>query len=157
LDATTGVFQPAPGYAYPQTFGLLAHRDSLLVATANSGIFQVTGNSVKPIPLNKIKNTNFYTLARSRQDADRIWVTTTDGLASIRWDAGRWVDEGLVAKTPEARSIVEPEPGLLWLGTNSQGVARIRLQGDSLLNPKVALFGKTDGLPDDGGVSVHLM
>jgi signal transduction histidine kinase/DNA-binding response OmpR family regulator len=157
LDVTTGVFQPVPGYAYSQTFGVLAHRDSLLVVAANSGIIQVTGNSLKPVLLNKTTNTSFYTLAQSRQDANRIWVGAEDGLASIRWDAGHWVDEGLVAKASDVRSIAEPEPGLLWLGSNSQGVVRIRLQGDSLLNPKVERFGKTDGLPDNGGVSVHLM
>ncbi|HEX5690381.1 MAG TPA: triple tyrosine motif-containing protein, partial [Roseiflexaceae bacterium] len=82
---------------------------------------------------------------------------TQDGLASIRREAGRWVDEGLALKAPQIRYVVEPEPGVLWLGRSTQGVMRVRLQGDSLLNPEVKRFGKADGLPNDGGVAVFYM
>ncbi|MGE0130550.1 MAG: response regulator [Blastocatellales bacterium] len=156
LDAGTGMFHPVPGLANLSAFGLLAHGDSLLVAAATDGVYQLTENSVRLVFPNKTRNA-YFVMTHSRQNANRIWLGVNDGLASVRWDAaGRWVDEGMVVKTPIVRSIVEPEPGLLWLGTESHGVARVRLQGDSLLNPKVERFGKADGLPDDGGVSVHL-
>jgi signal transduction histidine kinase/CheY-like chemotaxis protein/ligand-binding sensor domain-containing protein len=157
LDSTTGVFQPVPGLPAVSAFGLLTHGDSLLVSVGNAGVFQLTGNAVKTVLQQSTSISVYFAMAHARQDANRIWVCTGEGLASLRWDAaGRWVEEGLVAKTPTIRSIVESEPGVLWLGTESQGVARVRLQGDSLLNPKVERFGKSDGLPDDGGVSVHL-
>jgi signal transduction histidine kinase len=156
LDATTGMFRPVPGYESRAAFGMLVHGDSLLASGNRDGVFQITGNTVKPIIRNKSIDNGSFAMAHARQNANRIWLCTGDGLVSFRWDAtGRWVDEGLVAKAPAIRSIVEPEPGLLWLGTESQGVVRVRLQGDSLLNPKVERFGKADGLPTDGGVSVH--
>ncbi|MCG3163946.1 MAG: Sensor histidine kinase RcsC [Acidobacteria bacterium] len=161
LDAATGVFQPVPGFKSLQLFGLLSHGASLLVADGGGGVSQLTGNTVKPVVRPSTSANAYFAMAHSRQDANRVWLCTARGLASIRWDtaAGRWVDEGLIVQTPIVRSVVEPEPGLLWLGTESRGVARVRLQGDSLLNLKVAKverFGKADGLPDDGGVSAHL-
>ncbi|MBI1764446.1 MAG: GAF domain-containing protein [Acidobacteria bacterium] len=156
LDSATGMFRPVPGSESQATFGLLVHGDRLLASGSRDGILQITGNTATPFLHNEAIDAGSYAMAHARQNANRIWLATGEGLASFRWDvAGRWVDEGLVAKMPIVRSIVEPEPGLLWLGTESQGVVRVRLQGDSLLNPEVKRFGKADGLPTDGGVSVH--
>lgn len=157
LDTATSTFQPVPGFAYAQAFGALLYGDQLLVAVGTDGVVQVTGNTVQPVRLDKTTDTGVFALAVSRQNANRVWLCTQDGLAAMRRDAtGRWVDEGLVAKTPALRSIVEPEPGVLWMGAEAQGVVRVRLQGDSLQNPKVERFGKAEGLSSAGGGSVFL-
>jgi signal transduction histidine kinase/DNA-binding response OmpR family regulator len=156
LDGRTGQFRSVPGMESLPSFGLLSHGDSLLVAGARDGVFQITGTTVRKVLEFQGGNGAFH-LAHSRQDPNRVWIATLDGLASMRQDSsGRWVDEGMVASVAKIRSIVEPEPGLLWLGTESQGVARVRLAGGSLQNAKVERFGKADGLPTDGGMSVHL-
>ncbi len=157
LSAGSGMFQVVESFGSHSAYSLLAQGDSVLVAKGTGGLFQMQGNSVQPILPNNTTNKSFYVLAHARQGSNRIWLGTGAGLASIRQDAaGLWVDEGLVAKTAKIRSIVEPEPGLLWLGTESKGAVRVRLQGDSLLNPKVEEFGIAAGLPEEGGMSVHL-
>jgi hypothetical protein len=156
LDGRTGQFRSVPGLESISSFGLLSDGNSLLVAGARDGVFQLTGTTVRKILGFQSGNGGDF-LAQSRQDPNRVWIGTIDGLASMRQDpSGRWVDEGTVAAMPDVRSIVEPEPGLLWLGTLSRGVERVRLAGGSLQNAKVEHFGKADGLPTDGGVSVHL-
>ena len=158
LDAKAGEFRPIQGAGQGagqnmETWGLLVHGDSLLAAGSRAGIFQVTGNSVKPaIPAKP--GVAYYSLAKSRSDPNRVWLGTDEGLGAMRWNGTSWVDEGVIAKTPVIRSIVEPEPGLLWLGTQAQGVIRIKFRNDGLSNLDQKRFGKQDGLPADGGVFV---
>lgn len=156
LDAATGQLQQVTEVKDPENFGLLVHGDTLLALSAQYGIYQFTGHrltGVLPFPRS---TTSPYSMAQSRQDANRVWVCTSEGLAAIRKDAaGRWGYEGLIANLPTLRSIVESEPGVFWIGTEGRGVVRIRLQGDSLLNPKIEFFTSANGLPDDGGVSVN--
>jgi hypothetical protein len=155
LDSTTGEFQTVPVAGLHAAFGLLEHGNSLLIASGEETVYQLTGSIVRPV-LQLPGAASSMVLANSRQEANRVWIGTTDGLASMRQDpSGRWVYEGSVT-TPQVRSIVEPEPGLLWLGTQSEGVIRMRLTGDSLRNAKVERFGRAQGLPTDGGVNTHL-
>jgi signal transduction histidine kinase/ligand-binding sensor domain-containing protein len=155
LDGTTGQFQTVPAVGLISVFGLLPHGNALLVAGEDK-LFQVTGTNVRQL-VQFSGATSAMVLAQSRQDANRVWIGTTDGLAAMRQEpSGRWLYEGPVAATPQVRSIVEPEPGLLWLGTQSEGIIRIRLAGDSLRAASVERFGKAQGLPTDGGVTAHL-
>ena len=48
--------------------------------------------------------------------------------------------------------IIEPEPGVLWVGTAEQGVIRVRYTSQN--PPTVERFGRAHGLANDGGVSV---
>ena len=156
LDGRTGQFRNVPSLDTDSSFGMLVHGDSLLVASSTSKIFQMTGTALKPVLQLSVNNIP-YMLAQSRQDPNRVWIGTGDGLFSMREESpGQWIDEGKVASAPDVRSIAEPEPGLLWLGTQSHGVVRVQLAGDSLRNAKVERFGKANGLPSDGGVGVHL-
>jgi signal transduction histidine kinase len=157
LDGTTGEFQAVPAAGVYSVFGLLQHGNSLLIASGEEEILQLTGNNVRLV-VRLPDAARAMVLTHSPQDANRVWIGATDGLSAMRQDpSGRWVYEGRVAATPLVRSIVEPEPGLLWLGTESEGVRRVRLTGDSLRDARVERFGKAQGLPTDGGVSVHLV
>jgi signal transduction histidine kinase/ligand-binding sensor domain-containing protein len=151
LVPETREFRAIQGIESAGIVGLLVHGDRLLATAGRDGLFEVTGHVAKPVAQSSL----YLSMASSRQDPQRIWLGTRAGLASMRWE-GRWVDEGMIASTPEVRSIVEPEPGVLWLGTQAQGVVRIRFRGNSRDDPEVKRFGKADGLPGDGGVSVHL-
>jgi len=152
LDPLAGEFRPIQGIETSGIVGLLVHGDRLLAAAGRDGLFEVKGTSSKPVT----KSAFSAVMVNSRQDPARVWVGTRAGLASILEERGSWVDEGLMVPTPEVRSIVEPEPGLLWLGTQARGVVRIQFGGDPKTKPEVKAFGRADGLPGDGGVSVHL-
>jgi signal transduction histidine kinase len=151
LDPSTRQFRTVTGLETPAVVGLLVHGDRLLAACARDGLFEVRGD--RAVALNKAAFAE--ALVHSRQNPARVWVGSRTGLMAIRDQGGRWVEEGLVAATPEIRNIVEPEPGVLWLGTQARGVVRVRLRGAALEQPEVKLFGPADGLPGQGGVSVH--
>ncbi|MBL8229846.1 MAG: GAF domain-containing protein [Bryobacterales bacterium] len=156
LGAGAGEFRTVAGTEVHSIFGLLSRGDSLLMAGgASASVLQLRGSSLKEaIPV--VRGLNVFTLQQSRVHADRVWLGTSLGLASIREVApGNWVYEGIRAATPIVRSIVETEPGVLWMGTQSQGVVRVQFSGDSLENPKMERFGQADGLPYDGGFSVN--
>jgi len=150
LDAQAGEFRAVAGIETLGIVGLLVRGDRMLAAAGRDGLFEVKGHESKPVS----KSAFSAVMVNSRQDAARVWVGTRAGLASVLDQGnGRWVDEGLMVPTPEVRSIVEPEPGLLWLGTQARGVVRIRFGSGK---PEVKAFGRAEGLPGEGGVSVHL-
>lgn len=151
LVPETGEFRAIQGIESAGIVGLLVHSDRLLATAGRDGLYEVQGTAAKPVAQSSL----YLAMAGSRQNPDRVWLGTRAGLASMRWE-GRWVDEGMIASTPEVRSLVEPEPGVLWLGTQAQGVVRVRFAGGNLAKPEVKRFGKSDGLPGEGGVSVHL-
>ncbi len=156
FDQRAGEFQTVTGTEVHSVFGLLSRGRALLMASGSSaGILQLQGtalNEAIALP----PGLNFFTLYPSRRDPDRVWIGTSQGLAAMRETApGRWIYEGVLAATPIIRSIVETDSGGLWIGTQSQGVARIQFNGDSIEKPKVERFGQADGLPYDGGFSVH--
>ncbi|MEO8658237.1 MAG: ATP-binding protein [Bryobacteraceae bacterium] len=151
LEPKTGEFRLIEGIETSGVVGLLVHGDRLLAAAGTDGLFEVEGNKAK-----RVAQTSVYlALANSQQDPNRVLLGTRAGLASMRWE-GHWVDEGMIAATPEVRNIVESEPGVLWLGTQARGVVRVRLPLDAQAKTEVKHFGKSDGLPGDGGTSVHL-
>jgi hypothetical protein len=148
LDPETGDFKIVPGTKNLVAIGLLAHKDRLLLIAGVDGVFEWNGGTLRSIL--KGSNGNGYRSAYvSKQSEDRVWLTSRDGLASIRRDvSGRWIDEGVVV--PSLSDIVlmaESPPGTLWLTTRTRGMDRVQLQGASLQNPAVERdFGKAHGL-----------
>ena len=152
FDLKSREFRVVEGTENKYIFALRVHGDALLAAAGSAGLFQITGNKAQAAIPGK---NGYYGMVPSRHDPNRIWLGTRLGLGAIRkGPTGQWIDEGIVVTAPEVRTVVEPEPGLLWLGTMSKGVVRVRLQGGGQ-EPEVKRFGKADGLPGDGGVSVH--
>jgi signal transduction histidine kinase len=158
LDAQSGSFRlisGLPGGTANAAWGLLPVGDTLLAALT-TGIYRIDGKVASAIRQDLSGAYSPFVLRRSRQDGNRVFVGLIDGLASMRRDAtGRWLDEGRIAALPVIRNIVEQEPGTLWLGTESSGIIRVRLTAGSLHNPIVDRFGRAQGLPGDGGASVH--
>jgi signal transduction histidine kinase len=153
LDPATREFRMVAGLETPGVVGLLVRGDRLLATAGRDGLFEVKGD--RAVSINK--GAFSAAIAASRQDPARVWVGTRAGLLAIREEGGRWIDEGIIAATTEIRSIVEPEPGLLWLGTQARGVVRVKIRADDWKKPEVKAFTFADGLPGKGGVSVHLI
>jgi len=148
-------FEPVSGITgVPQSFDLLSVGDELLAAV-NAGLYRIRGT--KATLLKKSFGLSFAPLAlhRSRLNPNRVIVGMYDGLSAFRFDKGKWIDEGRIEGVSEyITSIVEPEPGLLWLGAYSRGTLRVRYNEKSLRNPSVERFGPVNGLPE-GGVTVY--
>ena len=142
-------FQPLPEIK-SQTWAFLDCGPALLVANY-SGVYELRGGALKPVrPSAQIP----HALCRSRQDPSRVFVGLQGGLASMRWETGRWVDEGkMPGIAEEIRSLFAAEDGRLWAGTNSQGVLRLSFPagwkgGSTDPAPTIERFGIDQGLPD---------
>ncbi|HEY2431500.1 MAG TPA: ATP-binding protein [Vicinamibacterales bacterium] len=95
----------------------------------------------------------------SKIDPTRVWVGQFDGLSSLRWVGGRWIDEGRIDGIGEQlRTLVESADGTLWAGTQSQGALRVRFASPPVAGvprpaASVDTYGTKDGLPA-GGIAI---
>ena len=59
-----------------------------------------------------------YTLLQSRKSPNRVFVGGDSGLSSMRWEGGKWIDEGRLANfTDGFQSLAEQSDGTLWAGS----------------------------------------
>jgi signal transduction histidine kinase/DNA-binding response OmpR family regulator len=146
-------FRPVPGMS-DICWSLLSIGDSLLAAT-KQGIFRIKNN----IPARIIDKPS-YVLSRSRQNTNRIWAGTREGLISLGFGekTGRWTEEYKYENiNREIRTIEEDPHGNLWLGTLTQGVLNVRFPvpagapgagaGKTAANPVAIHYGPAQGLP----------
>jgi signal transduction histidine kinase/DNA-binding response OmpR family regulator len=130
-----------------------------MLATCNEGLYEVNGTRAIPIKTPADLSFNSFALKASAGDPSRVWVGLRDGLASLRYENGRWNDEGRVAGITEyVRSVFENADGSLWAGTETQGVMRIRFRvrpSPSEPHPPadITRFNQSTGLPE-GGITV---
>lgn len=86
-------------------------------------------------------------LLRSRFDPARAWVGAESGFAILRRGADGWQ---LAARHTEMRarimSIVETASGEAWLGSEDQGLVRVRLAADPAQAPQIDRFERELGL-----------
>ena len=131
-----------------------------LLLTASDGLYRVTGAVAEPIVESANRSFGTFVVTTSRVDPHRIWVGLADGLASLIWADGRWVNEGRVAGVADqVRSLHQQADGTLWAGTQSSGL--LLLRGADIASgagprpsaPTVERYGADQGLAP-GGSSV---
>jgi signal transduction histidine kinase len=153
LDTIRRQFRVVSGIT-ARSWWLLPVDDQLLVAT-DDGVYRVVAN--KALAVMKSVGQSFYTysLFRSRRNPNRVFAGLLDGLAILRLDRGRWIEEWRVNGLNQAiRNFAETDDGKLWMGTHSTGLLRMDIaafSGDQ--PPEMEKFGAEHGLPQ-GGVSV---
>lgn len=118
------------------------------------GLFTLKGPEARPIW--KFPST-IYCLLRSRSDPQRIFVGLQTGLASLRREGSKWIDEGLVPNlTGQVRSLVEQEDGSLWVGTGASGVFHLSFtQAQARAVKQLQAYGVGEGLPSLNHTYVH--
>ncbi|MBE2213611.1 MAG: response regulator [Opitutaceae bacterium] len=142
-----GRFERVPDAAGFMPYDLLAHPSGLVVV-GDAGLFRyangvMTHDFDAPHSLNRV--------ARSRSDPDRVFVGGIGFIHTLRWDGTAWRDEGAIASfKDDARTLVEDEHGVLWIGTPSRGVVRVRrtAAGASWQSAETDLFDTKRGLPE---------
>ena len=109
-------------------------------------IISCTG-SIKELSNDKLQKVNSsnrgtnYTLLQSKQYPNKVYIGTLYGVTSMRYENGKWINEGKVSDMKEqVRDIYEETNGDLWLDLRFGGPAFIK--GDS-----ARVFGSQDGLP----------
>lgn len=116
-------FVPVDGIT-SQTWSLLnfiSGKDTILVAASEAGIYQITNGSAK-----LIQEGFGYFVYQSKSYPSRVFIGMNDGLSSMRYENGGWINEDYLAGIDkEVRSIAEDEKGNLWLGTPYEGLVKI--------------------------------
>lgn len=149
-------FSPIKGIA-SQTWALLnfiTKSDTILLAASEAGLFRIENENAT-----LIQESYGYVIYQSRITPERIYLGSSDGLSSIRYDKGQWKDEGpFKGIEKEIRSITEDKDGNIWLGTPYEGVIKINLKlnknpQDSLLTAwnksySISAYDTLNGLPD---------
>jgi GAF domain-containing protein/CheY-like chemotaxis protein/ligand-binding sensor domain-containing protein len=145
-------FRPVAGTS-GACFSLLPFGKVLLAATGD-GVYQIVGDRANVVKPSVNRSFSTYSLHRSRQDSNRVFVGLEDGLASLRWQNGKWIDEGKIPGINETvYTIVEAKAGRLWLGTTGQGVVQVNFpqsterEGADLKTPAITRFDLRHGLP----------
>lgn len=124
------------------TTGRGSHR---LLAGTPGGIYEIRGSTSFPIRRGRYG----LTMVRSRLDPKRLFVVDDPMLASIRYENGRWREEGVVSGVRDnIRRIVEDANGNLWLGTYNAGVIKVTMDKKNIVKPKsVRYYTQKEGLP----------
>jgi len=164
VGTTQGLFRLEPGpearfIAIPgiknQTWALLSAGDTLLVAN-NDGVYTVDAGKAVLVQ----KGDGVSALHASRASPGRVFAGLTNGVASLRREGERFVDEGEIpGVTGDARTILEMPDGRVWVGTHATGMLRLTFPrvgpGPRADPPRVERFGTAGGLPSVSENSVY--
>ena len=131
-------------------FSLLSTDEGLLAATA-AGTFLVSDNQVAKLS-SLVGSRHLY---RLKSDSMRVFIGHMGGLASIHLNNGHWepaVDHPEIVE--DIFSVVEGDPGVLWLNTSLHNIIRIEIPKImnhglplDLSDAKISHFDERHGLP----------
>ncbi|MCP4605659.1 MAG: GAF domain-containing protein [Proteobacteria bacterium] len=161
LDEDKSIFKAIDmGTGISQCFALLSVDNVVLAAAAEEGVYEI--NKINTSVAWKEEGMKFaaVSLHKSAIDNKLIFVGLYNGLSVLRRTSTGWKPATKIE--PETidqyiYTIEEQEPGVLWLGTFSQGLIRVRYDVDdgTLMILEVNRFGKKDGLVDGQILSYH--
>lgn len=98
---------------------------------------------------------NIFGLVLPGRDADRLYAASLNGLVVLQRKDGAWTRLETIGKI-RGNSIAEASDGTLWLGTDNQGIWRVRITTDAAgkIEADGKLFGPAEaGLPPGGNRS----
>ncbi len=134
------------------TWALLSIGKTLLIG-GERAIYTISGDQVEKI--NSLMSRYFY---RSTYHHDLVYVGLNGGLTILKKQNGEWLTRHVAGVTEQIRSIVEVNPGELWLGTGNKGGAlHVRIpdlsntESAELESPEILAevkrYGSEHGLP----------
>lgn len=125
---------------------------SLLIADEN-GVHIKTGENIR-----QLHQGRSFTLYQSQRDSNRVYVGCDNGLVSLYFRNNNWRFEARTENlTERIRTISEDAEGILWLGTDRQGVLQVEYQGEGIAQPQITRFNHEQGLPEGREVNVFIV
>ncbi|WP_373517649.1 ATP-binding protein, partial [Pricia sp.] len=123
--------------------------DNMLLIAWEDGVYQLKNGEIRPIG-----HWNPSAFHRSSLDPNRVFISLADGLGSIYYKEGHWLDEGLINGVQGSTyAIIEEASGNLWLETGEDWIWRVsfKTRGEALKlkAPKCEKFGTAQGLPEE--------
>jgi signal transduction histidine kinase len=138
----------------PKAWHFLEFENKFLVATGD-GVCHIRKNGEVQLLTHSFSSL----LYTSKKYPDRIYVALSEGISFLQYKNGQWYSTGQLKGTFGAiRTMIEDEDGALWLGTEQNGVQRIKFQEPSHQNSmdesipdfEIDYYGQKDGIvPDD--------
>lgn len=127
-----------------QAFELLVFRDpagkappQLLAATNPLGVLKIDGDTASPaLPRERGLVNPARSLMQSRKSPNRVFVGRFGSLSSMRWEDGRWIDEGGLRTDTATDWFAEEPDGTLWAGTYAGAVLRLTVPVTGMLDAK---------------------
>jgi diguanylate cyclase (GGDEF)-like protein len=136
IDRTSAMFRLVDGVP-PPVWKVIAVDDDLLIGTGEGAFVLRKDGTVQPIP--GAAEMVVFSLLRSRQDPERVWMSTKHGVGMLRRTGGTWRFEAMIPGTPPyARVLIEQDDGALWVGSIFNGVTRVQL---TPAGPRITTFG----------------
>ncbi len=155
-DPKTGRLGTVPYKGPVQSFAFLDFKDpsgktpDQLLATGSLGVMRVAGDKLVPAQPDVYgpKEQTYY-LYQSRKTPNRVFRGLVDGVASMRWDGQKWIDEGRLPETVyTAADVVEDGEGNLWASGGTGKVLKIEVAASGMRDSKVRVISAKEGLPD---------
>ncbi len=126
-----------------QVRAIVPFRDGLLIGSSGNGIYWYTNGAQT-----KIASYKATALLVSKKQPGRIFVGTAEGLFSLRWDNGKWTEEGRIEGVDQRVYHIEEMPdGDLWVSFDK--VWRIHFQNGFHSKTVVTVFDSTEGFTPD--------
>lgn len=117
-------------------------QDGLLIGSSGNGIYWRKEESQT-----KVSSYKATALLVSKKQPGRIFVGTAEGLFSLRWDNGKWTEEGRIEGVDQRVYHIEEMPdGDLWVSFDK--VSRIHFQNE-FHSTLVTAFDSTKGFTPD--------
>ncbi len=158
IVAVTGVMNQCWAFS---RFNDPTGQEPQLLLSASDGLFRIEGDRAIPIVTSQNRSFGAFVTHQSRVDPARVWVGLTDGLASVRWTDGQWVNEGRVPGIrDQVRSLEQAADGSVWAGTASAGLLIVR-GADAVgitrpAAPSVQRYGAEQGLAIGGAAVIKV-
>ncbi len=132
--------------------------DQLLIATSE-GILRVDGDKLVPaLPALHSLDNQAYAVLQSRKDRSRVFIGHGDGVASMRWDGTKWIDEGRLPNTIYvAHSLAEDSDGDLWVGGGKGHLLRIKVAPTGMRDSTAEAAATNYGFPAANGGVAYLL
>jgi len=149
LNKDSNRFEEVPGN-FGMVWDLLLFEDKMLVGTG-SAVYELYKNG----DYKKILDREVTYLFRSKLNTNRVFIGNDRGLAVMYFENGAWTLEKVFNEIHyTVARIVETANGDLWLGLDSNKVAKLSFQSHAKNRsntPEIRIFSPEDGLPDDIG------
>ena len=111
---------------------------------------RIEGDKVSPaIPELAGLTQGLYAMLQSRKFPSRVFAGHFNGLSSMRWEGGRWVDEGRLPNFSSGVVYLAEDPdGTLWGATTDRRLLRVEVAPTGMRDSKVEILTKKDGIED---------
>ncbi|HKE24805.1 MAG TPA: GAF domain-containing protein [Bryobacteraceae bacterium] len=156
-DSKTGLISARPlASAASQVFRLLVFHDpspggrDQLLAAGQYAVTKIEGETVSPaMPGKTGPGESAFDLLQSRKYPSRVYIGHNNGQSSMRWDGGKWIDEGRAqGSTYVTSNLVEDADGTLWVATRANAtILRFTNPSSGLSNGTMEVLSGKDGVP----------